>query len=78
MQEDNPSTAQITEFYVKNVSGTTSDTTVVDLDCPADGTCYVYLENFSVKPSSGTAQYLCSDLNDESSLGITCTGAATQ
>jgi galacturan 1,4-alpha-galacturonidase len=76
-QEENPSTAQVTGFYVKNASGTTSDATVIELNCPADGTCDVYLEDFSVKPSSGTAEYLCSNLDDESSLGVTCTGAAS-
>lgn len=75
--EEKPSTAQVTGVYVKSISGTTSDTTVIKLDCPADGICDMYLEYFSVNPSSGIAGYLCSNLDNESSMGVTCTGAAS-
>ncbi|EIN13701.1 pectin lyase-like protein [Punctularia strigosozonata HHB-11173 SS5] len=72
----NPSQASVTGFTVKNVSGTVSGSTIVSLDCPAAGTCDVYLQNFSVKPKSGTAAYLCSNV-DNSDLCVTCTGAAS-
>ena len=74
-----PSTASITGVHFKNFNGTTSskyEPAVANLDCPAAGTCDVYFSGWNVKPTSGSAEYLCANI-DNSSLGITCTSGAT-
>ncbi|KAH8204168.1 hypothetical protein TruAng_001720 [Truncatella angustata] len=76
--DDTPSTATLTGIVVKGFSGTTSDKyepTVANINCPAGGTCDVALSGMTVKPPSGSAEYLCA--NTPSSLGITCTSGAS-
>ena len=73
-----PSTAQLTGVVVKGFSGTTSSKyspTVANINCPAAGTCGVTLSSMTVKPPSGSAQYLCA--NTPSNLGVTCTSGAS-
>jgi galacturan 1,4-alpha-galacturonidase len=74
----NPSTASVTDVYFKNFKGTTStkyEPVIANLDCPASGTCDVYFSGWSVNPPSGTAEYLCANI--DSSPGITCTSGAS-
>lgn len=73
-----PSTAKLSGIVVKNVSGTTSthyEPVVMNLDCPAAGTCGVTMSGVSLAAPSGTAKYLCA--NTPSTLGVTCTSGAT-
>lgn len=73
-----PSTAIVTGVYFKNFKGTTStkyEPDIANIDCPGAGTCDVFFSGWSVKPPSGTAAYLCA--NVDSSPGITCTSEAT-
>ncbi|KAH8668449.1 family 28 glycoside hydrolase [Xylariales sp. PMI_506] len=73
-----PSTAQLSGIVVKGFSGTTStayEPVVANIDCPAAGSCGVTLSSMSVKPPSGTAEYLCA--NTPSTLGVTCTSGAS-
>jgi galacturan 1,4-alpha-galacturonidase len=73
-----PSTASVTGVYFKNFKGTTStkyEPDIANIDCPGAGTCDVYFSGWSVKPPSGTATYLCA--NVDSSPGITCTSGAS-
>jgi len=72
-----PSTAQISDTYFKSFSGQTStaaEPVIAMLDCPADGTCDIYFEDWSVKPPSGIAKYLCANI--DSNLGATCASGA--
>ncbi|KAJ7690045.1 pectin lyase fold/virulence factor, partial [Mycena rosella] len=48
---------------------------VANINCSPSATCDVVLENFTVKPPSGTAQVQCSNIDD--ALGATCSGAAS-
>ncbi|KAJ4287628.1 hypothetical protein N0V90_012331 [Kalmusia sp. IMI 367209] len=75
----NPSTAQISDVYFKNFKGTTSSKyspTIANINCPAGGTCNVYFSGWSVKAASGTAKYLCANI-DNSNPGITCSSGAS-
>lgn len=74
----NPSSASITDVHFKNFKGTTStkyEPVIANMDCPPAGTCDIYLTGWSVKPPSGTAKYLCANI--DSSPGITCTSGAS-
>lgn len=76
--QEYPSTAQLSGVIVKNVSGTTSSKyqpTVMNLNCPAAGSCGVTMSGITVAPPSGTARYLCA--NTPSTLGLTCTSGAS-
>ncbi|EIM81520.1 extracellular exo-polygalacturonase [Stereum hirsutum FP-91666 SS1] len=76
----NPSTSSITDVNFINFSGTTSSTyspTVANLNCPGAGTCDISFTGFTVKNPSGTSTVLCSNIDDSSSLGLTCSGAAS-
>ncbi|KAF5379882.1 hypothetical protein D9757_007172 [Collybiopsis confluens] len=73
-----PSAHQLSGVVFSNFQGTTSGnegSVIANMDCPADGTCGIKFESFNVKPPSGTAQILCS--NVPSSSGITCNGVAS-
>ncbi|KAI1185938.1 glycoside hydrolase family 28 protein [Nemania serpens] len=73
-----PSTAQLSDVYVKGLSGTTSakyGSTIMNLNCPAKGTCGVALSSVTVKPPSGSAKVLCA--NTPSSLGVACSSGAS-
>lgn len=73
----NPGSATITDIYFKNFKGMTStsyEPVIANIDCPA-GTCDVYFSGWSVKPPSGTAEYLCANI--DSTPGITCTSGAS-
>jgi polygalacturonase len=73
-----PTTASLTDVYFNDFSGTTSGkygSVVANLDCSLDMTCDVYVEDFSVKPPSGTAEVLCA--NFDVSPGVTCTSGAS-
>jgi galacturan 1,4-alpha-galacturonidase len=74
-----PSTAQVTDVYFKNFKGTTSskyEPTVANINCPGAGTCNVYFSGWSVAPPSGTAKFLCANI-DNSSPGVTCSSGAS-
>ncbi|KAF1999965.1 glycoside hydrolase family 28 protein [Amniculicola lignicola CBS 123094] len=74
----NPSTAQLTDIYFKNFKGTTSTkygTTIANINCPAAGTCNVYFSGWTVVPPSGTAKYLCANI--DSTPGVTCSTGAS-
>jgi galacturan 1,4-alpha-galacturonidase len=76
--EEYPSTATLTDVYFNDFSGTTDTTyepVVANLDCPAAGTCDVYLEDFDVSPPSGTAEILCANFDVDP--GVTCTSGAS-
>ncbi|KUJ09607.1 pectin lyase-like protein [Mollisia scopiformis] len=76
---ENPGSGTITDVYFKNFKGTTStsyEPVVANLDCPADGICDIYLSGWDVAPPSGTAEYLCANI--DSSPGITCTSGASR
>ncbi|KAF5379883.1 hypothetical protein D9757_007173 [Collybiopsis confluens] len=73
-----PSAHKLTGVVFSNFQGTTSGkegSVIANMNCPAAGTCGIVFENFNVKPPSGTAQILCS--NVPSSSGIKCNGAAS-
>lgn len=73
-----PSTATITDVYFKNFKGTTSTKyagDIANLDCPEAGTCGIYFESWAVKAGSGTATYLCANI--DSTPGITCSTGAS-
>ncbi|KAH8901334.1 family 28 glycoside hydrolase [Thozetella sp. PMI_491] len=74
----NPSDGQLSGIVVKNFSGTTSskyDPVVMNLNCPADGTCGVTMSGITVKAPSGQAKILCA--STPSSLGVTCSSGAS-
>lgn len=74
-----PSTATLTDIYFKNFSGTTSSKyspVLANINCPAAGTCDVYFSGWTAKPPSGTAKYLCANI-DNSNPGITCSSGAS-
>ncbi|KAF4626190.1 hypothetical protein G7Y89_g11973 [Cudoniella acicularis] len=74
----NPSNASMTDIYFKNFKGTTStkyEPTIANIDCPASGTCDLYFSGWSVEPPTGTAQYLCANIDN--TPGITCTSGAS-
>ncbi|TPX08698.1 uncharacterized protein E0L32_009887 [Thyridium curvatum] len=74
----NPSTAQLSQVMAKGFRGATAKKyapTVANINCPAAGSCGVSLSDFTVKPPSGTAKYLCS--NTPSNLGVACSGSAS-
>jgi galacturan 1,4-alpha-galacturonidase len=74
----NPSTVQVTDVYLKNFKGTTSSKyspTIANMNCPGNGQCNVYFSGWSVKPPTGTARYLCA--NVDSNPGVTCTAGAS-
>jgi len=77
--EANPSESAITDVHFTNFQGTTStreDPVIANLDCPAAGTCDIFFENFDVKAPSGSADMLCSNV-DNSDSGLSCNGAAS-
>lgn len=74
----NPSTASVTDVYFTNFKGTTSSANspdVANLDCPGGGTCDIYFSSWSVAPTSGSATFLCA--NVDASTGLTCTSGAS-
>ncbi|KAI0815460.1 glycoside hydrolase family 28 protein [Xylaria sp. FL0064] len=76
--DSTPSTAQLSGIVVKGFSGKTSSKyspTIMNLNCPADGTCGVTMSSITVTPPSGSARVLCA--NTPSSLGVTCSSGAS-
>lgn len=76
--DEYPSDGQLSGIVLKNFSGTTSskyDPAVMNVNCPADGTCGVTMSGITVKAPSGKAEYLCA--NTPSTLGVTCTSGAS-
>jgi galacturan 1,4-alpha-galacturonidase len=74
----NPSTSIIEDVYFKNFQGTTSSkygSTIANINCPAKERCGVHFSDWTVKPSSGTAKYLCG--NTPSDIGIACSSGAS-
>ena len=72
-----PSTTQLSGIVVKGFSGTTSSKyapTVANLNCPKSGACGVTFSGITVKPPSGTVNYLCADA--PTSLGVACSSGA--
>ncbi|KAF7323721.1 Extracellular exo-polygalacturonase [Mycena kentingensis (nom. inval.)] len=62
----------------RNIVGTTSthfSPTVANINCSPSATCNVTIPGFNVRPPSGTARVLCSNI--DGSLGVTCGGAAS-
>ncbi|KAJ4414070.1 hypothetical protein N0V82_008144 [Gnomoniopsis sp. IMI 355080] len=70
-----PSNATLTDIVVKNVSGSTSGTDAMNIDCPADGTCGITMSDITVTGSDGSSTYLCA--NTDADIGITCTDGAS-
>ncbi|TGO58690.1 hypothetical protein BCON_0052g00350 [Botryotinia convoluta] len=73
-----PSTASVTDVYFTNFKGTTSSKyspDVANLNCPGGGTCNIYFSSWSVAPASGSATFLCA--NVDKSTGLTCTSGAS-
>lgn len=71
-----PSTLSISDVHYIDVTGTSSGVvpngTVVTLDCSE--TCYdITATGTDLRPPNGTAQYLCDNLADETTLDFTCT-----
>ncbi|KAI9650435.1 hypothetical protein NHQ30_000450 [Ciborinia camelliae] len=74
----NPSTASVTDVYFTNFKGITSSKyspDVANLNCPGSGTCNIYFSSWSVAPTSGTATFLCENI--DVSTGITCSSGAS-
>ncbi|KAF0315972.1 extracellular exo-polygalacturonase [Colletotrichum asianum] len=74
----NPPTAQITDIFVKNFSGTTSTKykgVTANIDCPAKGSCKIAFRNWKVKPASGSATVACA--NSSGISGVTCSSGAS-
>ncbi|KAB8302157.1 hypothetical protein EYC80_005605 [Monilinia laxa] len=74
----NPSTASVTEVYFTNFKGTTSSKyspDVANLNCPGAGTCDVNFSSWSVAPTTGSATFLCANI--DTSTGLTCTSGAS-
>ncbi|KAJ6531703.1 glycoside hydrolase family 28 protein [Mycena sp. CBHHK59/15] len=70
-------TDSLTGVTFNNFVGTTStkfSPVVANINCSPSATCDVVLKSFTVKPPSGTAGVLCSNIDD--ALGVTCSGAA--
>ncbi|KAF7318960.1 Extracellular exo-polygalacturonase [Mycena chlorophos] len=73
-----PNTDSLTGVIFQNIVGTTStkySPVVANINCSPDAVCDVTLPGFNVKPPSGSAEVLCSNIDD--SLGVTCSGAAS-
>ncbi|KAI1352278.1 glycoside hydrolase family 28 protein [Xylaria sp. FL0043] len=76
--DSTPSTAQLSGIVVKGFSGKTSSKyspTIMNLNCPADGTCGVTMSSITVTPPSGSAKVLCA--NTPGSLGVACSSGAS-
>ncbi|KAI1298835.1 glycoside hydrolase family 28 protein [Xylaria venustula] len=76
--ESTPSTAQLSDIVINGLSGKTSSTyspTIMNLDCPADGSCGVTFSSVTVTPPSGSGEVLCA--NTPSDLGVTCSSGAS-
>ncbi|APA06822.1 hypothetical protein sscle_02g015920 [Sclerotinia sclerotiorum 1980 UF-70] len=74
----NPSTASVTDVYFTNFKGKTSSKNspdVANLDCPKSGTCNINFSSWTVAPTSGSATFLCA--NVDTSKGLTCTSGAS-
>ncbi|KAF5548137.1 endo-xylogalacturonan hydrolase A [Fusarium napiforme] len=73
--EQYPSTAQVTEIYVKNFSGKTSTKyapTTGHTYCPVEGNnCDVEFTNWTVESGTGAGQFLCENISSDV-LGIIC------
>jgi len=74
--EQFPSTLAISDVHYYNITGTSSGAvkngTVATLRCSE--TCQnITAEGTNLSPPNGTAQYLCSNLADESALDSQCT-----
>ncbi|GAW10902.1 hypothetical protein ANO14919_002380 [Xylariales sp. No.14919] len=76
--ESSPSTAQLSDIVIKGLSGKTSSKyspTIMNLNCPAGGTCGVTMSSITVESPSGSGTVLCA--NTPSSLGVTCSNGAS-
>lgn len=76
--DSTPSTGQLSDIVIKGLSGTTSSKyspTIMNLNCPAKGTCGVTMSSITVQPPSGSAEILCA--NTPSDLGVTCSSGAS-
>ncbi|KAI1116799.1 glycoside hydrolase family 28 protein [Nemania sp. NC0429] len=74
-----PSTAQLSDVYVRGLSGVTSPkygSTTMNINCPAKGTCGVALSGVTVRPpSGGEAKVLCA--HTPGNLGVACSSGAS-
>ncbi|KAI0967731.1 glycoside hydrolase family 28 protein [Xylaria arbuscula] len=76
--ESTPSTAQLSDIVVNGLSGKTSSKyspTIMNLDCPAGGSCGVTFSSVTVTPPSGSGEVLCA--NTPSDLDVTCLSGAS-
>ncbi|KAI1360002.1 glycoside hydrolase family 28 protein [Xylaria arbuscula] len=76
--EAEPSTATLEDVVVRGFSGVTADKyspTIMNLNCPAAGTCGVTMSDITVAPPSGDAEILCANTPDD--LGVECTSGAS-
>ncbi|KAF6804678.1 extracellular exo-polygalacturonase [Colletotrichum sojae] len=74
----NPPTAQISDIYVKNFSGTTSTKhkgMTANINCAPKGSCKIEFSNYKVKAGSGTATVACANIKDVK--GVTCAAGAS-
>ncbi|KAJ7644451.1 pectin lyase fold/virulence factor [Roridomyces roridus] len=72
-----PSNVVINNVTFNMISGTSTGKTVASLECSPDSRCSnILVENFSLKPPSGTATYACQNVNltgNAASLFPACT-----
>ncbi|KAI2620863.1 glycoside hydrolase family 28 protein [Xylaria nigripes] len=76
--DSSPSTAQLPDIVVRGFSGTTSSNyspTVINSNCPVDGSCGLTMSSITVEPPSGSAEFLCANTPDD--IGVECTSGAT-
>lgn len=73
--DEYPSNATLTDIVIKGISGSTSGTDAMNIDCPADGTCGITMSDITVTGSDGSSTYLCANTDDD--IGITCTDGAS-
>ncbi|KAL3451358.1 pectin lyase fold/virulence factor [Aspergillus insuetus] len=73
--EANPSASEITDVFVRNLTGTTNDRyggTTGYVYCPVEGeNCQIHIEDFEVTSAVSPSEFLC-DKIDPDVLGIDC------
>ncbi|KAL2152481.1 hypothetical protein VTH82DRAFT_5665 [Thermothelomyces myriococcoides] len=67
---------RITDVTWQNITGTSRYNVAVAIHCSASAPCDgFHFENIDIKPKDGgTAKVLCSNIQNQNSMGITCTG----
>lgn len=70
-----PSNATLTGITITNLSGSTSGSDVMNINCPADGTCDITMTDVTVTGTDDSTTYLCANTLDN--VGITCADGAS-